>query len=252
MFDPRFTTTDLYDHDVIIVKRMGSIDKICYCNSIRKSGFEERNKEKKSKGSVNESKLKNNIIRARNSVKEYALCNPWDYFVTITLNPKFYDRYDLEKYKKDLSKFINNYNRNGKNICYLLIPEQHNDGAWHMHGLLSGLKPNDIYLNEYGYLSWKQYDKKFGFINIEPIKDIQKCATYISKYITKDLAESVSKLNAHLYYASKGLKKADKIYQGHASLIGNYDWESDDGNYKIKSIDNRICDFKEFLITYDD
>lgn len=251
MHDDRFTTTDLYDRDVIIVKRMGNTDKICYCNSIRKAGFEERDKPS-AKASVNDNKLSCNIIRAKNLVKEYGLCNPWDFFVTLTLDKDKYDRYDLKKYKHDLSQFLNNYNRKGRSVKYLLIPEMHQDGAWHMHGLLYGIPPEDLYTNEHGYLVWKPYAEKFGFINIASIRDIEKCSSYITKYITKDLSKAIKDLNAHLYYASQGLNKAERLFQGHASLLTDYDWESEDGFYKVKNIDNRTCDYTEYLDIYDD
>ena len=250
MFDSRFTTSDLYEHDVIIVKRMGNTDKICYCNSVRKAGFEERDKSS-AKGSVNDNKLACNLIRAKNLVKEYGLCNPWDFFVTLTLDKEKYDRYDLKKYKHDLSQFLNNYNRNGRAVKYLLIPEMHKDGAWHMHGLLYGIPPEDLYINDYGYMVWKPYQDKFGYISMSPIEDIERCSSYITKYISKDLSNSITELNAHLYYASQGLNKAERLFQGHASLLIDYDWESADGLYKVKSIDNRSSDFKEFLDIYD-
>lgn len=249
--DNRFSTTDIYEHDVLIVKRLGTIDKMVYCNSVRKAGYEERNPAK-SKCTVNSHKLACNIIRAKNTVIEYALCNNWDYFVTLTLNKENYDRYDLNTFKSDLSTFLNNYNRNGRSVKYLLIPEMHKDGAWHMHGLLSGIAPKDLYKNKNGYLSWKQYDKKFGFISLSPIRDIAKCASYVSKYISKDLQDSIKELNAHLYYASKGLKRAERLYQGHATLLTEYDWESPDGLYKVKTIDNRKENYMEYLCTYDD
>ena len=66
----------------------------------------------KKKGTVNTKKLLANLSRAKNKVQEYALCNNFDYFVTLTIDRLKYDRYDLKKYYKDLGKFINNYNTN--------------------------------------------------------------------------------------------------------------------------------------------
>lgn len=71
---------------------------------------------------------------------ELALCNDWEWFVTLTLNPEYHDRKDLKSYKKKLLTWIKNYNRTQKtNIKYLLIPENHQDGSWHMHGLMMGI-----------------------------------------------------------------------------------------------------------------
>lgn len=43
----------------------------------------------------NEEKLENSLSRSRNKVFEYAYCNDWEYFVTMTLDKTKYDRYDL-------------------------------------------------------------------------------------------------------------------------------------------------------------
>ena len=56
-------------------------------------------------------KLENNISRAKSSVTEYALCNNWEFFVTLTIDKKKQDRYDLQKYIHDLGVWIGNYNK---------------------------------------------------------------------------------------------------------------------------------------------
>ena len=61
---------------------------------------------------------------------------------------------------------------------------------------------------------WTGYNKKFGFSDFELIKDSKKCAFYVTKYITKDLSNSVTELNAKLYYCSKGLRTAQVIMRG--------------------------------------
>ena len=79
--------------------------------------------------SENDGKLANNLSRARTRIFEYAICNKFEYFVTLTLNHKR-DRYDLGNYIKDLGQMIRNYRRlYDVNIQYLLIPEQHVHGV---------------------------------------------------------------------------------------------------------------------------
>ena len=46
----------------------------------------------------NDKKLDNNFSRARNMVLQYALCNPWDYFFTGTIDRAKFDRFDLDTY----------------------------------------------------------------------------------------------------------------------------------------------------------
>ena len=94
-----------------------------------------------SKGEAgNTEKLSESLSRSRSKVFELSICNDWKYFVTFTLDRAKYDRYNLNKFIKDLSQFIRDYKKKyNTKITYLLIPEKHTDGAWHLHGFLNGL-----------------------------------------------------------------------------------------------------------------
>jgi len=186
------------------------------------------------KGTVNDKKLEENISRARAKIFEYAFCNPWDYFVTLTLDKNKYDRFNLETFQKDFARFIGHLNsNNGLNIKYLLIPETHIDGAWHMHGFIMGLPSDQLRLfnlkehlptyirdklkEDQAVYDWDRYRKKFGFCDLEPIRNNEACAKYVTKYVSKSLAADITTLGAHLYYCSKGLKTAEIIAKGHFS-----------------------------------
>lgn len=237
-----------YDRDVLTVKKYGDyIVKVSMLSSCRVSGFED-DKKISSKGYVNENKLDNHISRARSRVMELALCNPWDYWCTFTLSPENYNRYDLESYKKDFSEFIHNANRRRKDkITYILIPEMHKDGAWHMHGFINGLLESDLELNDNGYLTWQKYNFKFGYMSLSKIKDLESTAKYSMKYMTKDSSRNVTELGAHLYYASHGLKTAEQIYKGHGEFHGEWDWSHPDGYLKIKTLDLRETTLEEYI-----
>lgn len=216
-----------------------------YKTPIRQKGFEV-GKKKRVRG-VNGSKLDNNISRARNKVFEYAMCNDFQYFVTLTIDRKKYDRKDLRTYYKDFSQFLRNYGRNHKTkVEYLLIPEKHKDGAWHMHGLVKGIPGKHLVKNEHGYLDWLHYRDRFGWISLAPIRSTERVSKYITKYISKDLSRTVTDLNAKMYYSSKGLKVAEEIKRGTLSAHSvPYDFEND--YVKIKwfnddSIANSILD----------
>lgn len=183
------------------------------------------------KGSAgNDEKLENNISRTKSRIIELGKCNEWDLFVTLTLNPKKYNRKDLGKFIKDLAQLIRDERKNGYDIEYLLIPERHKDGCWHMHGFIHGLpieKLHEFSLSEHlpkkiidklksgkRVFTWEKYAAKFGYSDIELIQNKNAASAYISKYITKDLISSVKELNAHAFYASKGLKSSEIIHQG--------------------------------------
>lgn len=233
----RLDSGSLYINDVAILKKFNdSCYKLSLCRSLRVKGFED-NKQKRPRGS-NDNKLDNNISRSKSKVKEYALCNDFKYFITLTLDKRKYDRYDLKKFQKDLSQLIKNYNRLHKTkVQYILIPEEHKDGAWHMHGLFNGILDKHIRINKNGYPEWKQYAERFGNMTLDLVRSREKVANYITKYITKDLAKSIKELNAHMYYCSKGLNVAQEIKRGilFADSIP-YDFEND--YVKIKYFDN--------------
>lgn len=114
-------------------------------------------------------------------------------------------------------------------IEYLIVPEQHADGAWHMHGLFRGIRdylipfsrlardgwylPSDLV--DYAYYMWPDYFCKFGFNSLGVIQNPVAVGFYVAKYITKSLSDSVSGsagvgLGSHLYYPSRGLNRPSK------------------------------------------
>ena len=169
----------------------------------------------------NEVKLDSNFSRARNMVLQYALCNPWEYFFTGTLAQQKMDRYDLDTY------------------AARLVPEHHKDGAWHIHGLVHGLPesvvspflpPAPRHLIEGGFLNWPDYQEKFGFCSLAPIRDPIATAYYITKYVSKDLARRSQDLGKHLYFHSRPLQKAEKasevyLYQPQLDMVCVNDYD---------------------------
>lgn len=194
----------------------------------------------------NPQRLANNLSRARAVIFELALTNKWEWFVTLTLDPQKYNRTDLKKFHKDLSQFIRNYRaRQGVNVKYLLIPEQHKDGAWHMHGLFMELPESKLrlltleeklpryirykLLSDQPVYEWEAYRKKFGFNDIEPIRNIEATSKYVTKYVTKAFNNNVIESGGHLYYASQRLNRATTIAKGQLQPDTNinFDFENE-------------------------
>ena len=167
------------------------------------------------------------IKRARDTVFEYASCNNFSYFVTLTFDKeKVKTREDLDILQPEFAKWLNNYKNNKKlkDFKYLLLPEKHKKGGWHLHGLMIGIPEQDLvpfsedhkgskYINDkvkkggiiYDWTSWA---KRFGFCDIEPIQNKEAVEKYITKYISKSLGQDLTNKNAQMYYVSKGLKKS--------------------------------------------
>ena len=212
--------------------------KITCMKSCLVSGLERPKQDTPSRcQNVNDSKLENNISRAKAKIFDLAFCNPWEYYVTGTLSPDKYDRTNLKKFIADLTLYIRNYNaRHGLKIKYLFIPELHSDGkSWHVHGFLMGLPKEHLRQFKVGdtmgksiadkvlagdvVYEWSAYSKKFGFCDLEPIGNAEAVSKYITKYINKELGNCVKELGDHLYYHSRGLNFAPTIASGNTADI---------------------------------
>lgn len=184
----------------------------------------------------NDKKLKNNISRALTTCRNIALSNPWDWFVTLTINPKKKDRFDLNSFHKDVTAFIKGINRRfGSQIKFLLVPERHKDGAWHMHGLIFGLPDDQISVNENGFFDWDEYSKNFGFISLSPVVSHTAVSLYITKHLGKQIYNGAFEVGSHLYYCSRGLSRGEIISYLKATDLPpgfTFQYSSEDGSYK--------------------
>lgn len=234
-----------YVNDVIQVVQLGKYYQIKYLSSLRLGGFEdnipdfgdflEPLKLYKEKGKNNH-KLSNNISRAITTCRYIALSNDWDYFITLTLDPKKYDRFNLQNWHKDLSSFFKSINRKFScKIRYLLVPERHENGAWHIHGLIQGIPSNLVKLNDNGYLDFIPYNLQFGYCSLSPVVSHVAVSLYITKHLSKQIKCGVIDLNQHLYYCSRGLNRGKLIGVYNARLLPdwfNFQYVSEDGLYK--------------------
>lgn len=211
-------TYSRYITDYYNIKQLNDdIYKIIYCKlPIKRAGFEEKRNYKRPRD-VHNTKLSNHIARARTRVFELAICNDFDYFITLTINDEKLDRYDLKGYIKKLGQFIRDYRKKlGADIQYLLIPEKHINGAWHVHGLIKGIPADQLKKNEHGYLDWEDYKKRFGYCSIDKIRNQEAVSKYITKYIRKsfDTDRGVTDKESKLYYCSRGLRRPQKKKEG--------------------------------------
>lgn len=133
-----------------------------------------------------------NFNRTKQMVFDYARCGNWDWFITLTFSGDKVDRYDFDECSKKARKWLNNQRRYAPNLMYLLVPEQHKDGAWHFHGLLANtgdMKFIDSGKKDKGNPIYNMVKWQFGFTTATKVQDIHKVAKYIGKYITKSLCD---------------------------------------------------------------
>lgn len=235
-------STNILRRQVAVIKKYGNEYKLTFHNAIREKGWEEVGKKR---GQRHEEKLEQSISRSKARIMELALCNPWEYFFTGTLDPARYDREDIVKYKKDLGQFIRDQRKKyGAKIDYIIIPELHKDmKSWHVHGLLNGL--TDEMVQDFdpvkvpirmilaGYRNYPDYAKKFGFVSLASVKDKGAVSRYITKYVTKDSARNIRQLYHKMYYCSQGLARAETIKEG-MLYKAPQEWDYENEYVKVK------------------
>lgn len=170
-------------------------------------------------------KLPASISRTKRVILELALCNPWDYFVSLTIAPD-HDRDHLMAIFPVILQWLRDQRKKGQQLDYLLIPERHKNGSWHFHGFLHGVRESDLEsframrkrgvvlppkIVKGNYLNWTPYSEKFGFCSLGKMRNPVASAFYCTKYITKENTMLVDEIGLHKYSASRPLLRADKL-----------------------------------------
>lgn len=178
---------------VLTVKNDDDSIDVSFCEKLEKTDFEK------------ELEKQRNLWKIRTKIKDYVLCNDFDYFWTLTFDSERYN-YDLafEKMGKWLRKMRD---KNGK-FNYIMIPELHKDGAIHFHGLTGGLEASirDSGVKHRGVKVYNCDDWKHGFTTLTKIRSKEKTASYVTKYITKEMQNSIVEKGKKKYWLSRGLR----------------------------------------------
>lgn len=183
--------------------------------------------EENTEGSIHSAEV--SINRTINTIYELARSNTWSYFLTLTIDPKKIDNTldNYDTFTKTIRKYLNNLKSNyAPDLKYLVVPELHKDGKKiHFHALVadvgnikfsfSGKVSVGKYIYSLDKCSWGQkiYNMplwKFGWSTATKVRDNNKVAGYICKYITKDLL-SVTK-GKRRFWASLNLSRAEVRY----------------------------------------
>lgn len=158
-----------------------------------------------------ERKEKENASRAVRKVYDLARSNEFDWFVTMTFDKsKVVDRFDYDACADALKKFTDILRHNGNK--WIVVAEQHKKGGYHFHGLVSGELPvtkarsakTGRLIKKNGHQLYNVDNYKYGFTTASKIVDRACAATYLTKYLTKEI--SVPK-GRKRYWASRGLNK---------------------------------------------
>lgn len=172
-----------------------------------------------------------NANRAKNKVYEYSRSYDWDYFVTWTFSDEYVDRFNYDECSKKLRVWLNNQRRICPGLKYIVVPEQHKNGAWHFHGLIADVAGMNIvdsgHKTKDGKTIYNLPSYRFGFTTATLVEDVYRVSKYIGKYITKSLVDNTN--GRQRYFVSNNLPKPlqTKIY-----------------------LDPQQCDLEQFISDY--
>lgn len=133
-----------------------------------------------------------NANRTKQMVFQYSRCAFWEWFVTFTFSGEKIDRYNYDDCSKAVRSWLHNQRRVAPELQYLVVPEQHKDGAWHFHGLLARcgdmkFYPSGIYQD--GVEVYNMIKYQYGYTTATKVKDIDRVSKYVGKYITKNICD---------------------------------------------------------------
>lgn len=161
------------------------------------------------------------LSRTKSKIYNYAKCNDWDFFVTLTLSPEKVDRFDYDACCKKLKSWLDLIRRDNPDLSYVIVPELHEKGSWHFHGLVSGLKESEIEWSGRYVIKKVRKDGcrtkfvrtdrkiykigryKLGWMTATKVQDMQRAVSYITKYVTKDMMRGL--YGRKRYWASRNL-----------------------------------------------
>lgn len=155
-----------------------------------------------------DSSVKRSMRRTKQIIYDIAQSNDWEYFFTLTFNPKKVDSFNYADCAKSLSVWLNNM-RKKCDLKYIVVPEQHKSGRWHFHGLFmscdelgfvdSGLKADK------GQIIYNVGRYRLGWSTAIRLDGSKAVCTYLTKYITKELCKLTK--GKKKYWASRNVDK---------------------------------------------
>lgn len=149
--------------------------------------------------------LHSNLGKSKRKIRDYILSNEFDMFWTITFAK---DRKDSEKCFIKLQNWIKYMKKKYGKFDYLIIPEKHKTGEIHFHGVTNGFKGRliDSGIKKKGITVYNADNWKHGFSTVTYIRDRRRTASYVTKYITKEMHQSTVGKGKKKYWQSNGLR----------------------------------------------
>ncbi len=151
----------------------------------------------------------------KDKVYNIAYSNDFDFFVTITISPQTANRYSYYDCALIIQKELKKLRRKYNEFEYLMVPEQHKDGAWHYHALFKGLPMIEYKKSgkkdKKGRIIYNLSGVSVGFTTAQKVDSRGTSAGYLVKYITKEMIRGDYVRGRRKYWASRGADKVEII-----------------------------------------
>lgn len=169
--------------------------------------------------------------RARAAVADLGRANDFKLFVTLTLDAERIDRYDEAITGKQLRRWLDHQVQR-RGLAYVLVPERHQDGALHFHGLFNDVltrtdsgtikrrghkkpqrprsaKERAAWIAEGGQIVYNLPGWTLGFTTALKLQgDYRKAVAYVCKYIGKNS----EKIGGRWYFSGGSLRRPEATY----------------------------------------
>ena len=111
-------------------------------------------------------------------IYDIAKSNEWEWFFTLTFNPEKVDSFNYANVTDKLSQWLKNMRKKCPDMMYLVVPEQHESGRWHFHGLFSHVENMRFVDSEKrdkkGRIIYNVGSYRLGFSTATQIEDVKK------------------------------------------------------------------------------
>lgn len=156
--------------------------------------------------------------KIKRKIRYYCQANEFNLFWTLTFDDEKVDAKDYPYAKQRLRAWLKYQRETYGKFDYIFVAELHKSGRIHFHGITNNFNPPLVEarssktnrlikkggLQIYNAPTWKN-----GFSTVSKIQDKNRTASYISKYITKDLMAIPTGYKQPRYFVSRGLKQPE-------------------------------------------
>ena len=161
-------------------------------------------------------------FRTKRKIKYYCQSNDFNLFWTLTLDDAKVNAKNYTYSRQRLQAWLKYQREKYGKFDYLFVPELHKSGRIHFHGVTGKLSPpliearypkSNRLIKKNGVQIYNAENWSNGYSTVSKIQSREKSASYITKYITKELIEMPSAFHQPRYFVSRGLKLPEIYYE---------------------------------------